>query len=151
MAARIAVFLTALLFLFFGIAALFPSLIFLPPPRLRYYDMHMIGTWGYLFGWMPVNLLHDVIYIVLGSSGLIASPLRTAAIWYCRGVFFLALSFACLGFLPLGIDRLWGLLPLFDWNIMFHTVLAILMYYFGFIYPVDWGAPMKPDEAILVA
>lgn len=149
MAARVAVFMIGLLFLLFGIAGMFPSLVFLPPPRLRYYEMHMIGPWGFLFGWMPVNYVHNVIYILLGGTGVLAGLFRTTAIVYARYIFFVLVMFTFAGFLPFGIDRLWGVLPLFDWNIMFHSCLAMLLYYYGFIYPLDWGGKEPPSQMIM--
>jgi hypothetical protein len=53
-----------------------------------------------------------------------------------------------IGLLPLGISYLWGLVPLFDWNIMLHSVTAMLLYYYGFIYPLDLGGKEPPSEMI---
>jgi hypothetical protein len=47
--------------------------------------------------------------------------------------------FAVTGLLPFGIAQLFGLMPLFAWNIMLHSVTAMLLYYYGFIYPLDLG------------
>lgn len=150
MAARVCIFITALVYLFFGIAGLFPSLVYLPPPRLQYYDIHMVGQWGYLFTWLPVNWVHDVLYIVIGALGLPAARGRTTAIFYARGLFFLMVTLTIVGLLPLGLAQVWGLIPLFDWNIMVHCVTAILMYYYGFIYPLDWGGKEPPEQMVTI-
>jgi hypothetical protein len=146
MPTKICVFITGLVYLFFGIAGLIPGFVFLPPPRLRYYDMTMIGHWGFLFTWLPVNTLHDILYIVIGALAIITSLSRTTAILYARGLFFLMIMLSITGFLPFGIDRLWGLLPLFTWNIMLHSVTAMLLFYYGFIYPIDQGGKEPPRE-----
>jgi hypothetical protein len=149
MATKVCVFLIGLVYLFFGIAGLFPQFVFFPPPRTRFYDMSMLGHWGFLFTWMPVNLVHDILYILLGAFAVPMALVRSSAILYARTVFFLAVIMVISGFLPFGIDRLWGLIPLFSWNIMFHTVTALLLYYFGFIYPLDLGGKEPLSEMML--
>ena len=139
MAVKVCVFLTGLVYLFFGIAGLFPQFVFFPPPRLRFYDTPIVGHWGFLFTWLPVNLIHDILYIITGAFAVLASPLRPAAIAYARGLFFLMVMLTFTGFLPFGFDDLWGLIPLFSWNVMLHSVTAMLLFYYGFIYPLDLG------------
>jgi hypothetical protein len=139
MAVKVCVFLVGLVYLFFGIAGLFPQFVYFPPPRLQFYDMPMIGQWGFLFTWLPVNLVHDIFYIIIGGLAVVMSPIRSAAILYARGIFFVMVMLTFAGFLPFGIAEIWGLIPLFAWNVMLHAVTAILLYYYGFIYPLDWG------------
>lgn len=150
MSAKICVFVIGLVYLFFGIAGLFPSAVYLPPPRLRYYDMQMIGQWGYLFTWLPVNLLHDIIYIAIGGAAVLSAPFRALATIYARGVFVLMVGMTIVGFLPLGIAEVWGLIPLFEWNIMLHSVTAMLLYYFGYVYPLDLGGREPASEMMVI-
>lgn len=137
MAAKICAFIVGLVFLFFGISGLFPHLVAPPPDQVRYYEMTMLGHWGYLYSWLPVNPVHNLLYIIIGGLGVFAAPLRPTAIFYCKVTFALMIALMSIGFLPLGADRLWGLIPLFGWNEMLHCVLATLLYYYGFIYPID--------------
>ncbi len=148
MAVKICIFLTGLVYLFFGIAGLYPSLVYPPPPRLQFYDMTIIGHWGFLFTWLPVNIVHDILYIVIGGAAIPAAIWRSTAILYARGLFFLMFGLTVIGFLPFGIDRLWGLIPLFDWNVMLHSVTAMLLFYYGFIYPIDLGGREPPTEML---
>ena len=67
-----------------------------------------------------------------------------------RGLFFLMVMLTGIGFLPLGLARLGGLIPLFDWNVMVHSITAILMYYYGFIYPLDWGGKEPPEQMVTI-
>ena len=151
MSAKVCVFLTGLVYVFFGVAGLFPDLVYPPPPRIIYYQMPIVGHWGYLFTWLPVNLPHDCLYIAIGGLGILASPLRATAILYARATFFLMILLVGIGFLPLGLSSLGGLMPLFDWNIMLHTVTAILLYYFGFVYPLDLGGKEPPNEVLRIS
>jgi len=141
MAAKFVVFLTALVYLMFGICGFFPALVIMPPPRLRFYAMPMIGHYGFLFNWLPVNIVHNIVYIIIGCAALVACFNRTTAIWYARGLFFIMFAFSVVGFLPFGFNHLWGFMPLFEWNVMLHIITAMLLYYYGFIYPLDWGGP----------
>jgi len=145
MATKAFVFLTGLIYLFFGISGLFPSLVYMPPPRLRFYTMSMIGHWGFLYTWLPVNMVHDIFYIVIGAAGVVAAARLGAAIAYARGMFFLMTALTFAGFLPFGVNRLWGLMPLFEWNVMLHSITAMLLYYYGFIYPLDFGGKVPAN------
>jgi hypothetical protein len=147
MPTRICSFLTGLVYLFFGICGFIPSLVDLPPARLRFFDMHIVGHWGFLFAWLPVNPVHNVVYIALGAAGLLAAPFFTTAKLCCQATFAVTLMFAVVGLLPLGASEVWGLLPLFSWNVMLHTVTAVLCYYYGVIYPLDLGGqePLAGD------
>jgi hypothetical protein len=118
---------------------LFPAMVYLPPPRTNYYDMTIFGHWGYLFTWLPVNPVHNIVYILIGGGALVMSAFRESAILYARALFFLMVIFTITGFLPFGAAELWGVMPLFDWNVMLHSVTAMLLFYYGFIYPLDWG------------
>jgi uncharacterized membrane protein YuzA (DUF378 family) len=146
MPVKICAFFTGLVYLFFGISGLFPSLVFLPPPRTRYYDMNMVGHWGFLFTWLPVNPVHNIVYIIIGVAGVFAAAFEMTATAYARGMFFLMFLFTVVGFLPFDIDHVWGLMPLFAWNVMLHSVTAMLMYYYGFIYPLDRGGSEPPSQ-----
>ncbi len=94
---------------------------------------------GYVFGWMPSNLLHAIIYVVLGAGGILAAVNYKTSVLYCRGMLAITLLFAVIGFLPLGASDLWGVLPLFGWNVPVNTITAMLAFYYGFIYPIDLG------------
>jgi len=141
MSSRICALLLGVVYLLFGIMGLFDPFVSLPPDRLRFYNMQMLGDWGFLFGWMPVNLVHDVLYILIGAGGVLGALTFSTARSYCRGIFVITCTFTIIGLLPLGADRLWGLLPLFSWNLMFHGVTAMLAYYYGIVYPLDLGGP----------
>jgi len=148
MASKISALIIGFVYLFFGISGLFPSFLYLPPHRLRYFEMEMIGRWGFLFGWLPSNLVHSIVYIILGAAGVLTCLSFAMAIRYCRGMFAITLLFTVLGFLPGGVSYLGGFMPLFSWNIMLHTVTTIAAYYYGWVYPLDLGGPEPESEMI---
>jgi hypothetical protein len=146
MPAKLCALLIGAAYLFFGVCGTFDSLLSMPQHDLRfYYHVNLVGHWGYLFSWMPVNTLHNVVFIVVGAAGVLSAALYLTAILYCRTICAVALMFTTIGLLPMGISWLWGLMPLYGWNVMFNTVVTILGYYYGLIYPMDRGGPETPE------
>jgi hypothetical protein len=139
MASKLCALFIGMIYLFFGISGLFPGFVHLPPTRLLYDQMHIVGSWGYLYSWLPVNLVHDILYIAIGSAGILAAVTFSTSVAYCRGMLWLALLLMFLGMMPFGIAQVWGLLPLFAWNVMVHAITAVLVYYYGYVYPLDFG------------
>jgi hypothetical protein len=146
MAVKIGALSLGIIFLFFGIAGFFPGLVTLPLDRLRFFNVTVLWRWGFLFGWMPTNPVHNIVYTILGIGGIGAAPVFRWARAYCQGMFAVTVLFVMLGVAPLGISRLWGLIPLFDWNILFHTVAALIAFYLGWVYPLDLGGPEPESE-----
>ena len=80
-------------------------------------------------GLFPVNVLHNIVHLVFGIWGLVASRSHGAARTYCRiaGVIYLVLF--VLGFIaPTGF----GLVPLGGTDPWLHLVLGVPLAYFGF-------------------
>ncbi len=147
MATRLFNLFIGCVFLFFGISGAVPSLVSHFPAQVGLPENHLIGMSGMLFSWLPVNTVHNVLYILLGLGACLSAFWFPLARIYCVALFWLALQFMVLGFLPWGINDLWGFMPLFGWNIMIHTVTAIMAWYFGLIYPLDWGGMREPQPA----
>jgi hypothetical protein len=82
-----------------------------------------------LLGLFPVNLLHNLIHLVFGLWGLVASRGAGAARSFLRiaGVIYLAL--AALAFVS---PTTFGLVPIGGHDIWLHLVLGAIMAYFGF-------------------
>lgn len=151
MPSRLVALLLGIVYGFFGIASLFHRLIALPPPRLKYDQMHIVGGFGYLLAWLPINPLHTVLYILIGAGGVLASVTFFSSVIYLRGLFALTLGLMFLGLLPLGASYMWGLLPLFSWNVLIHAVTAIVSYYYGLIYPLDRGGVQMRGRPVSAA
>jgi hypothetical protein len=135
-----------LVYLFFGISGLQSGLVHTPPGRMRFFTQEMAGNWGFVYSWLPSNTIHNIVYILIGGGGVLSCIAFGLATRYCKGLFALSVMFTILGVLPFGISSVWGLMPLFSWNIMLHTVTATLTYYFGWIYPLDLGAAMTEQD-----
>jgi hypothetical protein len=143
MPSKLCALVLGLVYLFWGISGLIPRFVHLPQTEIRFYTDELNGHWGLVYSWLPANHLHSIVYIVLGAAGVLSFIALGLATRYCKAMFAITLLFVIAGFLPFGISSLWGLMPLFGYNIMLHTITAILAYYFGWIYPLDLGGPMS--------
>ena len=86
-------------------------------------------TPGLLLGLFPVNLLHNVVHVLFGVWGLMASRTFDGAVAYGKigGIVYLVL--AILGFVaPDGF----GLVPLGGHDIWLHAVLGVALAVVGF-------------------
>jgi Domain of unknown function (DUF4383) len=86
--------------------------------------MAMDPTTGMVLGVFPVNLLHNIVHLLFGVWGLVASRSWSGSktFFTVGGVIYVVLT--CVGFLsPTGF----GLVPLGGADIWLHAVLAIAM------------------------
>jgi hypothetical protein len=86
--------------------------------------MAMDPTTGMVLGVFPVNLLHNIVHLLFGVWGLVASRswAGSKTFFTVGGIIYVVLT--CLGFLsPTGF----GLVPLGGADIWLHAVLAIAM------------------------
>lgn len=94
-------------------------------------------AYGRLFGLFPINVLHNLVHLAIGTAGLLAwrnvwSPLTYAQV---LGGFYGLLT--VLGLIP-GANTMFGLVPIFAHDIWLHAFAAALGIYFGWLY--------RPDE-----
>jgi hypothetical protein len=133
-AAQIFSFFIGAIFLGLGICGFIPHLLTRAPSRLDWGHMVLSSGYGFEFGFLPTNLLHNLLYLVIGAAGILAVVSLKTAQGYNRALSVVAILMVFAGFAPWGIESLWGILPLFGWNILWHVVVAVLAWYFGFIY-----------------
>jgi Domain of unknown function (DUF4383) len=111
-------------------SALSPAGLVAPPgsePGLAVTALH-----GRLFGLFPVNLLHDVVYVLIGVWGIVAYSGVDRARVFARGLAILYAALAVMGVIP-GLDTLFGLVPLHGHDVWLHAGTAAVAAYFG------WG------------
>ncbi|HKP74489.1 MAG TPA: DUF4383 domain-containing protein [Longimicrobiaceae bacterium] len=89
----------------------------------------MDATGGMLLGMFPVNLLHNVVHLLFGVWGVLASRTWPAARTYCRigGIIYLVLT--VLGFVA---PTTFGLIPIGGNDIWLHALLGIVLAGVGF-------------------
>lgn len=133
-----------LAYLILGICGFVPALKSSGPYPVGYGPTAVSTGYGMLFGWIPVNAVHNVLYVLVGLGGVVAAIAYPIAKGYVRGLFFFATLLAFMGLLPWGFSRVWGLMPLYGWNVFFNAVVAIAAVYFAFAYPhvrEEWTEP----------
>ncbi len=92
----------------------------------------VVGNGGQLLGLFPINLFHNLVHLLFGVWGLVASRSTGASITYARVV---AVSYALLtvaGFVP-DLNTLFGFVPLYGNDIWLHAALALVAAYFGWV------------------
>lgn len=103
--------------------------------------MAMDPTTGMVLGVFPVNLLHNIVHLLFGVWGLVASRSWSGSktFFTVGGIIYVVLT--CVGFLsPTGF----GLVPLGGADIWLHAVLAIAMLGIGL---TAKAAPRLPCSA----
>jgi len=89
----------------------------------------MDATGGMLLGMFPVNLLHNVVHLLFGVWGVLASRTWPAANTYCRigGIIYLVLT--VLGFVA---PTTFGFIPIGGNDIWLHALLGVVLAGVGF-------------------
>lgn len=95
--------------------------------------------YGYLFGLFPLNVLHNVVHLVIGALGVVASQRVAASITFSRGLAVFYGLLAVMGLVP-GLHTTFGLIPVFGHDVWLHGVTAAAAAWFGW----GWAAHRTP-------
>lgn len=85
---------------------------------------------GLLFGLFPVNGMHNIVHILFGLAGLVtARSARAAWIYACV----VAVAYLILGLMGIasGLQTMFGLVPLWGYDVFLHLALAVGALYFA--------------------
>lgn len=85
---------------------------------------------GMLLGMFAVNQLHNIVHVLFGLWGLIASRSLGGSVMYARAVALIYALLTIMGLVP-ALDDAWGLVPLHGNNVWLHAALAMVGAYFG--------------------
>jgi hypothetical protein len=96
-------------------------------------DIAMRSFFGYELGLFPVNLLHNIVHLLFGVWGLLASRSFGGARGYFRAVAIIYAVLTVMGLVP-GLNTTFGLIPLYSHDVWLHALLAIVAAYFGFMH-----------------
>ncbi len=118
-------------FLLIGIAGFIPGIS--QPVHGGHPGVSVDASSANVFGLFPVNILHDLVHILFGVWGLIASRSLDAAKTYARVTAVVYTIFVVMGLVP-GLNTTFGLVPLFGHDIWLHLLLAAPAAYFGFVH-----------------
>jgi len=118
-----------IVFLAVGVAGFVPQLV--QPAEGG--AMNMGGEdMGMLLGMFPVNKWHNVVHLLFGLWGLIASRSGPGAVTYARGVAIIYAVLTVLGFIP-SLWTLGGFVPLYGNDVWLHGAIAVVAAYFGWV------------------
>lgn len=121
-----------IIFLLIGIMGFIPGLVHPPTIAPEAVNLAFTDRYGLLMGLFPINLLHNVVHLLVGLLGILASISLDSSRLY-SGV--LALFYGVLavfGLFP-PTQSMLGLVPLFGNDIWLHAGTAAIAAYFGFI------------------
>ena len=101
-------------------------------------DVAVTAGLGLELGLFPVNVLHNIVHLLFGVWGLMASRSVDGARLYARSTAVIYALLTVMGLLPqLRLHTTFGLVPLYGNDIWLHAVLAIVAGYFGFVHRQD--------------
>ena len=114
-------------FIVAGLAGFFPTPA--DPPA----GLTQTHGFGHALGILPVNTLHNIVHIVFGLMGILASR---GSLMSARGYAqFVAVAYGLLvvlGLLP-QTNTTFGLIPLYGADVWLHAIIAAAAAYFGFV------------------
>ena len=120
-----------ILFLLAGAGGFIPGIL---QPGTPDPDLTMTHGYGHVLGMWPVNTLHNIVHLLFGVWGILASRGSLGgARNYARGVAIVYAVFIVMGLVD-GLDTTFGLVPLYDGDVWLHVGLALPAAYFGFMH-----------------
>jgi hypothetical protein len=117
------------LFLVAGVGGFIPAL----SPAAVHPGLTMEHGSALALGLFPVNTLHNIVHILFGVWGVLASRSLGGARGYAKAVAIAYALLIVLGLLP-QTNTLFGFVPLFGNDIWLHVALALPAAYFGFMH-----------------
>ena len=117
------------IFLIVGVLGFVPAV--KSPPPLMGPQIAADGSYGLLFGWFPVNWIHNVAHLGIGVVGSRSSRTMGDARAFARGLTLFYGGLAMIGLIP-ALNTTFGLIPLFGHDIWLHAGTAAVAAYFGF-------------------
>jgi len=132
MSIRTFAYVAGILYIGAGVLGFIPG--FTSPPPMGAPSLTVEGSYAYLLGLFPVNVLHNFVHIGIGVWGLLASGSDARSRIFAMSVAVIYTLFAVMGVLP-EAHTLFGYVPLFGHDVWLHAVTAIVAGYFGFFTP----------------
>lgn len=129
MSTRTFALLFGIVFLAVGVAGFVPGLV--QPLHPDHPPVDFNG--GQLFGLFPINLLHNIVHVLFGLWGLLASRSIGGSVGYARAVALIYAVLTVAGFIP-NLNSMFGMVPLYGNDVWLHALLALVAAYFGWVH-----------------
>jgi hypothetical protein len=126
-----------IIYLLLGLAGFVPALVSLPGTSESFVPLdEAAGAYsagfGYIFGAIPTNFLHNIVRCAVGLLGITCYNNTTTARLFNRGFAVSYILLAIIGLLPLG-KTFFGLMPLFGANVLLNALAAIAAGYYSIV------------------
>jgi Domain of unknown function (DUF4383) len=118
-----------LLFLIAAIAGFVPW--FAPAAPLDAQVVTLDAAYRMLFWVFPVNAVHDLVHLIFGIWGVLASFRFNASVVYLRCVAWIYLILVIFGMIPI-MNTLFGIAPIYGWDVALHALVALIAAYGGY-------------------
>jgi len=121
-----------IVFLLAGVSGFIPGMLHPVPPNAPPLTVEM--GYGLVMGFLPVNVLHNLVHVLFGILGVVAYGGLFAPRVYAQIVAVAYGLLVVLGLLP-ATNTLFGLIPIYGNDVWLHLVLGVVAAYFGFMTP----------------
>jgi hypothetical protein len=126
-------------YLLLGLAGFIPALVSLPGTSGSYIPLdESAGAYsagfGYIFGAIPTNFLHNLVRCAVGLLGITSYSNYSTARLFNRSFAIAYALLAVMGLLPFA-KTFFGLMPLFGSNVLLNAVAAIAAAYYSIVIP----------------
>jgi hypothetical protein len=128
-----------IIYLALGLAGFVPAWVSLPGTGAPYIPADVAPNayaagFGFIFGVIPTNLLHNLVRCAVGFWGIASYNNANSARLFNRVFAVVYAVLAIMGFLPFA-RSFFGLMPLFGINAWINTLAAIFAGYYGILMP----------------
>ena len=137
MSASLVARILGIAFLLAAIAGFVPAITTHAPPDAEVVTLDI--SYGMMLGLFPVNIAHNVLHLVFGAWGLLASRAFASSVAYCRAVTVVYAIVVIAGIVPI-TNTLFGTAPIYGHDVWLHAIIALFAAYGGF------GAGSIPTE-----
>lgn len=142
-AGRYFALIIGIVFLLVGIMGFIPAFVQYP---VSTNELGVNAGYGYLLGIFPINVLHNIVHLTVGITGLLASISLDSSRVYARALAVFYGALAVMGLIP-AANTTFGLIPIFGNDVWLHAVTAAIAAYFGFFAsPGLLDISAKPQE-----
>ena len=142
--------ITGIIYVLIGVMGFIPGFVKEPIATPDMAGLAYTPGYGYLLGLFPINLLHNVVHLLVGILGIVASVTLGSTRLYSGALALFYGLLAVMGLFPPTQSTL-GFIPIFGNDVWLHAVTAAIATYFGFIAKPDLlelraGASSTPNE-----
>lgn len=133
MGSRYFALISGIVYLLIGILGFIPSLVVGGGAAP---DLAVTAGYGYLMGFFPINILHNIVHLAVGAWGLASYPSLARARFFARGLAIFYGLLAIMGLIPaLNLNTTFGLIPIHGADVLLHALTAAIAAFVGFMTP----------------